>query len=216
MIKVIVFDFDGVLVDSNVLKKGAFVELFSDNPRVQAVAVGVLNTFWQKTRLEALREIFRKLGEDEGNTARLVNSYNERYNKIVIEKIANMGLIPGVLKALEELSKKYILYVNSATPTEPLLRTAKVLGIERFFKGICGVEGFAPILHSKKDNLEKIMKAENAVGDDVLFVGDGDADLAAAEEYNCNFIGIANQTNGWAGRGDIKTLLSVAEIPNMI
>ena len=58
-IKVIVFDFDGTLVDSNRLKYDAFFELFTDDPNHVLTIRKVLSAKKEQSRFIILEEIMQ-------------------------------------------------------------------------------------------------------------------------------------------------------------
>ena len=91
--KVIVFDFDGVLVDSNALKYDAFFKLFSESE--QEVVTRVLSRRLNKTRFEILEEVFQELKNPPEQIKILTADYAIRYNNLVQDGIFNRGLVPG-------------------------------------------------------------------------------------------------------------------------
>ena len=207
MIKVIVFDFDGVLVDSNRLKHEAWFKLFPPKEVSNALIADVLVKF-KATRYDILREIFRRLGKSEGEIESLVARYADKYNEIVQSGISSMGLNAGAEKTLLDLKAKFSLYLNSATPEDALAQTINRLEIRNYFKKIYGQS--EP--RSKEINLQKIINEENVLPSEVLVVGDGQDDLGAAKALGCLFIGVTNNWNKWHG----EEFLTVSNLPELM
>ncbi|MFY9463342.1 MAG: hypothetical protein WAP52_04120, partial [Candidatus Sungiibacteriota bacterium] len=75
MIKTVVFDFDGVIVDSNALKDAAFFALFTDHPQVSEELVRDVHARNDGTRFDILRDIFVRAGTAQGEIEPLVQEY---------------------------------------------------------------------------------------------------------------------------------------------
>ncbi len=84
-IKVIVFDFDGTLIDSNQLKYDAYFELFDDNERDIQTIRAVLAEMYEKSRFDILEEILKRRGNDDVSLLNhKLNDLANRYNDIVL------------------------------------------------------------------------------------------------------------------------------------
>ena len=210
MIKIIVFDFDGVLVDSNRLKQEAWFKVFKPEEASRELIRNVLTEI-KETRYDILREIFRRLGTSAEEIEPLVLSHAQKYNELVQSGISSLGLNLGVKEVLSELKHRFRLYLNSATPEKALLETAGRLSIGDFFEEIYGQS--EP--ESKVKNLKKIIEKENFLLQEVLAVGDGEDDLAAAKTVGCRFIGLANDWNGWKDK-EFPLVSNLSEIKNLI
>ncbi len=203
MIKIIVFDFDGVLVDSNQLKREAWFSLFP--PKINQVAEKVLPEIGERSRFEILQRIFEETGELQENIASLVNLYAEKYNEKVQRGILDKGLLPEVLETIKLLAGHYRLYLNSGTPESALKESADNLKISQFFQGIYGKPA------AKEENLQKIISREKASAKEVLFVGDGEEDYQAARKFGCFFVGLVNDSNNWQNK-DFPLISDLKEI----
>src|SRR3989344_3137633 len=170
MIKVIVFDFDGVLVDSNQLKHDSWFAVFPE--RDHSLVKKVLSDpNIVTTRAEVFRAVFAAKGVSEENLKSRSAEFSGRYNDIVQDGIEKMGLVPGALGTFQRLSNKYSLYINSGTPEDALSETVARLDIGHFFKGVFGRRS----LDTKKSEiLREIMEKEKAAPEEVLMVGDAD------------------------------------------
>lgn len=194
MIRVIVFDFDGVLVNSNRLKYDAWFEVFPESEGFSRPLIEQTLREIPETRFEIARVVLSRTQAAGANLEALVAAAAGRYNDIVQKGIASDALIPGAAEALARLASDYALFINSSTPEEALRESVERLGMSRFFRGVYGRP------RSKTENLKRIMAETDAGPREIVMVGDGDPDREAAEAIGCRFVGIANDWNGWRER----------------
>jgi len=199
MITVIVFDFDGVIVrSSGFLKREAWqVVLASYGRRAMphfAEAEAKYSEGRGGDRYDVLRYIFEKLSEPINKIPSLIETGAAAFNAHLQKRIAEVGVEPSDRRALEELSTRYPLYINSATPDKELNQTIMLLRLHTAFKGILGRPS------SKLHNLRLVLSREYAAPTNMLFVGDGEHDYKAALEVGCHFVGYSNEWNKWADR----------------
>ena len=188
-VKVIVFDFDGTLVDSNQLKYNAFFELFPSDSLHKEIVTDVLDEFIEKSRYVILREILKRINRKTINEDDLdyrVHASAKRYNDIVVDGAKRCKEKSGAKEVLESLSKRYNLYLNSTTPETSLKEIVKHRNWEGFF---CDIFGYP---NDKTSVLFDIIKRESISPGDLLVVGDGKSDRDSANNVKCGFFQINN------------------------
>jgi len=211
-IKAIVFDIDGVIVlGSESGKRAAWEKLFEPGTK-EAKAV-------REARLKALESggnrftILRRAGEIVGHSGDVltlfVDKAAERFNQITLGYYEYLGVNQHDVDALCLLAEKYQLFTNSATPVEAQEEVfGNILHIN-LFTGLYG----AP--EGKVEALGRIMKDYLLIPEQVLFVGDDDKDVRAAENVGCRFVGRTNDWNRWDSidsRIDFPLVFSLTEL----
>ena len=188
MTRVLVFDFDGTLVDSNRLKYQAYFEIFPDSPGVSSVIRGVLDRIYEASRYAIIEEIVRQLRQQglmevpEEDLESAASRLAEQYGRIVLEGVKQCPEIPGAGSLLEELFRiGAAAYLSSTTPEGPLRQLVEHRGWSRFFKGVFGHP------RRKEETLKEIMEAEGASPRETMVIGDGESDRAAAEKCGTAF-----------------------------
>ena len=213
MIKVIIFDFDGTIIDSNRIKYEAFFRIFPRRKEIERIVKKVLNRYREETRFLIIKKILtelKKKGEINFNDLeREISIYVQKYNKIVEAEAIECHEIKGARESLKVLSERFILYINSTTPFYSLRRIIQKRSLTAFFKDIYGAPG------SKIENLSKILKKEKIRGNEALIVGDGQSDLESAKKFGCKFIGIRSIFNVFTAR-DGKLLNDLRNLPGLI
>lgn len=213
-IKVLVFDFDGVIVDSNKLKYDAFFELFPTEDKSQKIIKETLLKYREKSRFFIIEEIIQRLKNNKTSQISTfktnIDYYAEKYRSIVEKGAVECDEIPGAKESLKILSLHFPLYINSTTPLQSLkiiLRERKLL---HFFKDVYG----SP--HSKIQNLASILEKESVSGKETLIIGDGHSDREAALHFGCVFIGIKNQFNDFGETNEFIKLENLKEFSDSI
>jgi phosphoglycolate phosphatase len=190
MIRCIVFDFDGTLVQSNGIKRSAYYRTAERLGAVSDIVTKVLaECFGDRHEvLTAIVEGARAAERVPPGNGDLATSLAADFSRIVLEEIAVCPEVPGAMGALAELKGAgYPLYINSSTPSAPLFDVITRRRMGDFFRGVFGNEG------GKLGNLRRAM-AESGVGAaETLFVGDYEVDQAAAGELGCPFVGVINE-----------------------
>jgi len=190
MLKAIVFDFDGVIVDSNHIKKNTYYEICSSFKNSKEVVSGVLNEFEPNTRKFIIGKMVEQLARKSLINSRRIATYRDRfvkeYGRICEKEVSECKEIKGALRSIKKLSERYHLYVNSLTPMKALRRIMEKRGLCKYFKGIFGGE------KSKGENLKTIISIEKISPSQLLVVGDGTSDLRVAQQFGASFIGINN------------------------
>ncbi|MBA2112898.1 HAD family hydrolase [Bremerella alba] len=190
-IRTIVFDFDGVLVASNAIKRDAYFRIFND----VEISSNQINTCIRQNhdgnRYDVIGAVLDTLlaqnqVPDELKRTSRIEQYAQLYNRHCESAVAECSEVAGVSELFDQLAGKIPLYINSATLEEPLQRIVHRRGWFDRFHGVFG----SPT--SKIENLEKVRQAENCLPDEIAFVGDGQRDWNAAIDFGCRFIGVRN------------------------
>ena len=189
--KVIVFDFDGTLIDSNQLKYDAFFKLFPSDDLHKKIVTEVLSEILEGSRYVILRETIKRrnteMNEDElDNNVQVLAT---KYNVIVADGAKHCKEKPGAEEALESLSKRYKLYLNSTTPEASLKDIVTYRKWEDYF---CDIFGYP---NDKASVLFDIIERESINPDELLVVGDGKSDKDSANSVKCNFFRISKDSS---------------------
>ena len=187
-IYVIVFDFDGNLIDSNRLKYDAYFALFPSDNRHARIIREVLSKSFEQSRYVILEEILRRLGVGEHAAVKAeVNKLAERYNDIVVAEAKMCPEKPGAEGALKRLAPAYRLYVSSTTPDASLKENIRFRKWDGYFRAVFGYP------HKKPETLRRIITLEKLKSDQVLIVGDGESDRKSAQENGCPFFHVTEK-----------------------
>jgi len=189
-LKVIIFDFDGTLIDSNRLKYNAFFEVFTDDEHHARTIRSVLSEMNEQSRFVILEEILQRLGLNKGaGLMRKSRELADRYNEIVLTGAKICPEIPAAETILKSLSQRYRLYVSSTTPDKELKEIIRFRNWSIYFENIYGYP------HQKSATIQHILERENARHDQVLVVGDGNSDRQSADDNACFFVQVTNNFN---------------------
>jgi len=182
LLKGIIFDFDGVIVESNQAKSDAFYSLYINYG--EDIAQKVINHHERNegiSRFEKIRLYHKKFLKKDISTAELSHLL-KKFANIVFEKVCESEFVPGVKEILPELRKKYRLFISTGTPTIEINNILIKKNINNYFKRVYG----SP--EKKEEHIKKIISEFNYTSSELIFIGDSITDYKAAEEYGISFI----------------------------
>ncbi len=199
MIRCVAFDFDGTLADSNQIKRDAWYEVFDRTGFSREETSALMAALPTADRFELIDEGLARLASagrfPAGETpSRLAAELAQAYNDICETGQSTCPEMPGTAAMLSVLAASLPLYVNSATPEEPLRRIIARRGWERHFRGVHGRP------REKAEILRGILAREGISPGEVAMVGDGPADIQGAQEVGCFFFAVGELTTTPYGR----------------
>jgi len=200
----IIFDFDGVLVESNEIRTEGFRRLLTGRGYPEE-AVEQLVAFHENngglSRYHKLRYLHEKI-LNEQITEDGLNSLCNEFSMIVKQAVADAPWVKGADEFLKENFSKFSLFIASGSDQNELRDICRLRGIDRFVKDILG----SPV--DKKTNVNTLLSEYNLSPDTTLFVGDSINDLEAAAAANLKFIARHSENYGeWCkGLAVIKNL----------
>ncbi len=187
MIKNILFDFDGVILDSMKIKGDGFVELFSN---AQNIHIQRLEKYHYEnggiSRFEKIKYFYQNILNKEISNDEII-SLSNKFSDIIKNKLFDKNnLIKETIEFIENNHKKYNLHIVSGAEHEELNNLCKYFDITNYFLTIKG----SPI---KKDILVKdILNQYDYKTNETILIGDSINDYYASKDNKLNFYGFNN------------------------
>lgn len=178
----VVFDCDGVLIESVELKTRAFGELFADHPEHIDAIVEHHQANLGISRYEKFDWIYRHLlGQPLGEVES--QRLGERFSQIVRRGVRGCPEVPGATDTLRTLADRAVpLFIASGTPQEELDGLIAARGWTELFARIYGSPA------TKADVLRGIAHSLATEAQRLVFVGDGASDFEAARATGAHFV----------------------------
>lgn len=209
MIKAVIFDFDGVLVESADIKTLAFRKLFSRWPdKIDEILEYHIENMGI-SRYVKFRHFYENiLREEYSETAG--EELARQFSEIVVDEIKAAPIVKGTEKFLKQNCDNYLLFIASGTPQKELEDIASFKQITVYFKEIYG----SP--NAKADVVEKILKDYSLEKYQAVLVGDADSDRRAAQRAGIPFVARINNENSflYKEKWKINDLTELTDIIN--
>jgi HAD superfamily hydrolase (TIGR01549 family) len=182
--RALIFDFDGVIVESEHIKSRAFAVLYGEyGDAAAAAAVAYHEANGGISRRKKIRYLHKTLLGVE-LAEETLETLCRRFSMLVEDEVVGCGWVPGAREVLAEQFGLRPLFVVSGTPQDELIRIVERRGLARWF---AEVHGSPP---EKATTIRAILARRDLDPGTVLFVGDAAADRRAAREIGVRFIGV--------------------------
>ncbi len=182
MIDAIIFDFDGVILESMSVKSDAFAEIYSvyGQDIVKKVvahheANGGLSRY---KKFEYYHKNFLKKELSETEKQEL----DKRFSEFVMNKISKVPFVKGVKDFLEQNYHRYKMFVSTGAPQYEVQKVVKLRGLEKYFIEVLG----SP--QTKVEHINYILTKYDLHPARVVFIVDGTKDRESAEATYLHFI----------------------------
>ena len=182
-IKTIIFDFDGVIIESVKVKGEAFQDIFHNiNPTLKKKIYNHHIQNGGMTRTEKIKIYLEWVTGKEPNT-KILKKFVENFGNLVLEKILNVPDVIGCIQFLKKYKSIINFHIVSATPEKELKFILKNRGLNNFFDLTYG----SP--NTKITNIKMIMEKKKLNIKECLMIGDSINDFKAATACNIKFWG---------------------------
>lgn len=190
-LKCLVFDCDGVLLDSVPVKTRAFgrlAEPYGHEARDRFVLYHTVHG--GVSRYRKFEWFFREILGREITQAES-RAWGAKFAEYALDEVRKCELIPGALRTLEAWQGRLPLYVCSGAPVEEL---NLVLGERKLARFFAGIYGSPP---AKGELLKAIIRCQpDLLPEETLMVGDSITDEDAATQAGAQFYGIGKELKG--------------------
>jgi len=189
MLKGIIFDFDGVIAESVQVKTDAFSVLYAPYGRdVVRKVVEHHEANGGMSRFEKIH-LYHESLLNKTIMGKEIATLANQFSDLVVEKVIAASYVPGALEYIQKSFKQYKLFISTGTPTEEMKQILEGRKIAQYFTDIFG----SPF--KKNVHINNIKSMYGLRSNELIFYGDSNSDLDAAENANITFVLIKNSFN---------------------
>lgn len=187
MIKVIFFDFDGVILDSMPIRDYGFRKIFEG---YSSELVEKLISYHQLngglSRFHKIKYFYNELLKKDISEEKIVE-YANSFSEIMKEQLTNKKyLISETVNFIKENYKSYKLHIVSGSEQNELRYLCEKLGVAKYFITIEG----SPT--PKNDLVKNRLELEKYNNNEAILIGDSINDYEAANINDLKFFGFNN------------------------
>ena len=182
MIKTILWDFDGVIVESVNVKTEAFRDMYIVHGQEIAqkvvdhhMAHGGISRF-EKFKIYHENFLNKQISNEE------LDQLADQFSNLVLRKVIESPYIPGVLGFIQKNQANYQHFIISGTPHEEMNLIIENKNLTSLFKGVMG----SP--KTKSEWIFDLVKQNKIEIANSVFVGDATTDYNAAIKTGTKFV----------------------------
>lgn len=203
MVTTIIFDFDGVILDSMPIRKLGFVEALRDFP---ADKVAELLEYHERngglSRYHKFEYFYRQILKQPFEQSDILH-LADTFSTIMKARLTDpSNLIPETIDFIKNNRQRYRFFIASGSDENELRFLCDALGISQHFESVHG----SPT--PKKQLVENILRDFNLNSEETILIGDAHNDFEAAMHNNIDFFGFNNRELEDLGRGYIYSFES--------
>jgi len=169
--KIILFDFDGVIVDSY---QAAFKVIKAINPG---------------TTEESYRKLFDGNVNDwkKGLSEEKIRQVDEEFFRRYLPSLERARVFPGMEKVIAELGKKYTLLIISSTISSPIRTFMERKKMTKYFEDIMGND----VHRDKTEKIRMVFEKYGLYPENYVFITDTLGDMKEAAKMGVKSIGVS-------------------------
>ncbi|MCX5749190.1 MAG: HAD-IA family hydrolase [Candidatus Saganbacteria bacterium] len=207
--KAIIFDFDGVIVESMDIKADGFAFLFKDYPDKTDKIVRFHLDHGGMGRMEKFERIYRDfLGQNITETEKVILS--KKLTEFAYEKVVKCPFVAGAKEFLEKHKDDFLMFVVSGTPDSEIKKIAGKRKLSGYFKEVLG----SP---KKKTELNGyILKKYDLKPEETVFIGDSIDDYIGVKDLGIRFIGRIDKEDPFKGLEIESRIKDLSELESMV
>ncbi len=180
----IIFDFDGVIVESGDIKTEAFAELYRDHgEQITQAAVAYHRANGGMSRYRKFHYFQQELLKKPPLTQEEERALDQQFSQLVMQAVIACDAVAGAEKLIRTASAGRPLFIASGTPENELRNIVTQRGLTSFFTAVRG----APAL--KHAIIAEILSEHGFAADRVLMIGDALIDYESARHNGIAFLG---------------------------
>ncbi len=180
----LVFDCDGVILDSASLKRGAFADFYRDEPESlrQAIHAYLARGGGQPRDVKFHHIEAHILGRPVSEAR--IRELSQAFAEHIEARVADAPMLPGALEFLQRWQGRRPLFLLSATPQAELRRVIAKRQLSELFDEVLG----AP--PDKANGLRNLIDHHGFAAMRTVMIGDSYNDYRAARSNGTHFVGI--------------------------
>jgi HAD superfamily hydrolase (TIGR01549 family) len=184
MIKNIIFDFDGVILDSMAIREFGFREILKQYlDKNVSELIRFHNDNGGLSRFVKLRYFFEEILEKTISEEEL-NNYAEKYSTIMRKELVKESYqIRETMDFIKNNSNRYRFFIVSGSEQNELRYLCKMQGIDHYFQSVLGSPA------DKKELVMRLLQDECCDKDETILIGDSINDFEAATKNGIRFYG---------------------------
>jgi phosphoglycolate phosphatase-like HAD superfamily hydrolase len=180
--RVVVLDLDGVVLQSNQVKRRAMLKLFAGHPEQIGAIAAYVGANPGVRRDDKIRHILGRILEASSGP-QVVADHLARYEQLLGDELATAPLVPGIDVFLTE--RAHVFYVSSSAPESEVVAQLTRRSLGQRFTAVFGAS--TPKAHA----LRRV--SERHRNDAVIFFGDAVSDFEAARAAGTAFVGVISE-----------------------
>lgn len=209
--KAIIFDFDGVIAESNDARTTGFEQVL----RHEGFPKPIIRRFiaYHKkngglSRYSKFRYLYRVLLK-KPLSARQLQHLCQSYSRLVKGEVTRAPWVRGAQAFLRRYASQYQLFVVSGSDGKELRSICRARGISQYLRKILG----SPV--EKAENIRGLLKAYRLSGMNSLFVGDTINDWTAAQANGVPFL-MRDSGHGGAWSRRVDRIRDLRDLPRYL